>query len=280
LAVGRRSPAGDRPRSETSGKALLLTVLGEFVLPSGGTVWTGTLVEIMATVGIAEKNARQAISRLADDGVIEPERVGRRVRWSLSAHGHRLLSQGSARIYGFMTEPGSWDGRWLIVLWSIPEEQRSERHQLRQQLAFAGFGFPGPGVAVSPHLEREVEALDVLRRLGVADGAMVFRGEAGALATDAQLVGRAWDMEGLAGQYGQFIERFSRPEPLDERHTVGALTQLVHAWRRFPFVDPELPVDLAPPAWPGGAAHELFSRRHAAWVDGARRWVRALDGTA
>lgn len=270
-------PAESRPRAGTSAKALLLTVLGEFVLPEGGHAWTSTLVEVMGTVGITEKNARQAIARLADQGLTESERFGRRVRWRLSLQGTALLSQGTTRIYGFLSEPATWDGRWLIITFSVPEEQRGRRHRLRQQLAFAGFGFPSAGVAVSTHLDREAFAVRTLRELAVDDGAMVFRGAAGALAGDAELVRRAWDLGAVADQYRQFLDSFDTRDPHSDRDVARALTLLVHEWRRFPFVDPEIPLDLLPASWPGPLARQLFDRRHALWVDAARRWVRAVD---
>jgi hypothetical protein len=86
---GRREKAGAGARS------LLLTVLGEFVLPRGGEVWTGTLVTALGTLGVEEKSARQALSRTAAEGLLEPARHGRRVRWSLTGAGDRLLREGT-----------------------------------------------------------------------------------------------------------------------------------------------------------------------------------------
>jgi phenylacetic acid degradation operon negative regulatory protein len=49
----------------------------------------------------------------------------------------------------------------------------------------------------------------------------------------------------------------------------------VHAWRKFPALDPELPRELLPPRWMGNKAADLFSDRHARWADDARReWKR------
>jgi phenylacetic acid degradation operon negative regulatory protein len=56
-----------------------------------------------------------------------------------------------------------------------------------------------------------------------------------------------------------------------------AQTLLVHEWRRFPFLDPDLPERMLPARWPRGRAHELFHARHAEWEDGARGWFAALE---
>src|SRR5262245_6364456 len=75
-----------------SARSLLLTVLGEFSLPSARPVWTSALVGVMAGPGVEEKAARQALAGTAADGWIEPLRDGRRVRWDLTAPGRRLLT--------------------------------------------------------------------------------------------------------------------------------------------------------------------------------------------
>ena len=97
-----------------------------------------------------QKSARQALARTAAEGLLASDRSGRRVRWSLSASGRRLLTDGAARIYGFGTRSTAWDGRWLVLLVSVPESRRQLRHRLRTRLAWAGLGSPTPGVWVTP----------------------------------------------------------------------------------------------------------------------------------
>ena len=77
-----------------SARSLLLTVLGEFVHPRARPVWTSTLLEAMAALGVEEKSARQALARTASEGVLTSNRDGRRVHWSLTAHGETLLRGG------------------------------------------------------------------------------------------------------------------------------------------------------------------------------------------
>ena len=154
-----------RPRAGSSAKALLLTLLGEFVLPHGGAAWTGTLVRALALLDVEEKNARQALARTAAQGLVVGTRAGRRVRWTLTPAGVDLLTAGTRRIYEFGRADVAWDQHWLVVLCPVPEEQRAKRHQLRSRLGFAGFGFVGAGMAITPHLDREPVANAVLRDL-------------------------------------------------------------------------------------------------------------------
>ena len=39
----------------------------------------------------------------------------------------------------------------------------------------------------------------------------------------------------------------------------------MHAWRRFPFLDPALPGELLPAEWAGARAAALFGALHARW---------------
>ena len=87
------------PAQRGGAKALLLTVLGEFVLPSGGSAWTSTLVTTAETLGIGEKNARQALARIADQGLIESRPGDRDRRQRLL----RLTPAGMALEQGLFT---------------------------------------------------------------------------------------------------------------------------------------------------------------------------------
>ena len=93
-----------REVSHTSARSLLMTLLGEYVLPRDRPVWTSTLVQALGTFGVEEKSARQALARTAAEGWLVSERVGRRVRWSLTAQGRKLLTEGAERIYAFGRE--------------------------------------------------------------------------------------------------------------------------------------------------------------------------------
>ena len=263
---------------ETSARSLLLTLLGEFVLPQEGPVWTSTIVEVLDSLGVEEKAARQALARTAADGWLASERVGRSVRWSLTPSGRRLLTEGAERIYAFGASTPPWDGMWLILYVSVPETKRRLRHELRTKLTWAGFGSPGPGMWISPLPGREAEVRAVVEGLGLDDGAMSFTARFAAIGSEPEMVRRAWDLDAVAAQYAGFVSSFGELRPASACDTMLAQTRLVHEWRRFPFLDPRLPAELLPAGWIGDRARELFADRHAAWRDGAQRRWRELTG--
>jgi phenylacetic acid degradation operon negative regulatory protein len=255
-SLSRRHAAGAE-----SARGLLLTVLGEFVLPAGGVAWTSAVIDVLGRLGVEEKATRQALMRTASDGWLAAERVGRRTRWRLTPAGERLLTEGTARIYGFTAGLADWDGRWLLVLARAPETDRAARHHLRSRLTWAGLGSPAPGVWISPHTDRVAEVEAVLAAAGQLDGAQVFVASHTGHGDPAAMVRQAWDLVGIDAGYGYFLADFATAtgDPLTR------LTELVHAWRRFPSVDPSLPTALLPAGWSGTRAAALFRRRHAAW---------------
>lgn len=310
-----------RELGQTSARSLLLTVLGEFVLPAGEPVWTRALLDVLGALGVEAKSARQALARTAGEGLLTSDRDGRRVRWSLTPAGSELLSDGAARIYGFGRPTTGWDGRWLVLLASVPESRRRLRHRLRTRLAWAGLGSPAPGVWVSPDPGKEARVAAVLDELDLTGSGYSFVGHYGGIGRADDIVAQAWDLDVVERAYSEFLDEFgphlgpgaagrSEPGPAAaDRSTVehsasghargGAAAsdhtaastsadgcdvlarqvRLVHAWRRFPFLDPELPAELLPEQWAGSRAAELFTTLHehwdaparAAWADLAHR---------
>jgi phenylacetic acid degradation operon negative regulatory protein len=260
-----------RPRSGASATSLLLTIIGELTAPHGGALWTSTALAALDLCDVNERNARQGLARLAEQGVLDAERRGRRTRWHITDAGKQLLTTGTERIYGFGDADAAWDEHWLVVLASVPEDQRAKRHQLKSRLEFAGLGFIGQGVAITPHVDREAEVNGVLVDLDL-DDAVVFIARSGSLVPDRELIGRGWDLDALADRYLAFIHEFDARQPRSDSGRFVSLVDLVHEWRRFPFADPEIPAALLPARWPGHRAKRLFDARHESWSKGAAAW--------
>jgi phenylacetic acid degradation operon negative regulatory protein len=268
-ALIRRHAAG-----APSARGLLLTLLGEFVLPGGGAAWTSAVIAAFARLGIAEKATRQALMRTSVDGWLSAERTGRLTQWHLTRAGRRLLTEGAERIYSFASAAENWDGRWLLVAARIPDGDRSTRHAVRSRLSWAGLGWLGPGLWISAHPEREAEVARVLSEAGVAD-AHLFTATRSGLDGAADMVRAAWDLAGIERQYERFIAEFSGAEPAD---VLARHVELVHAWRRFPAIDPALPRELLPPGWNGLEAARVFACLHERWSAPAQAEWKRLNG--
>src|SRR3984885_13369663 len=285
--AARRTPgeeAAERGRplvSAGSARSQLLTVLGELVMPNGNSVWTSSLLYVLTGLGIEEQTARQAIARGAAADWITPHRHGREVQWELTPAGRRLIDQGAERVYSMSGESSPWDGNWLILLVSIPQQQRAVRKKLYGALSWEGFGTPTPGVWLSPHPDRQAGVEQVIGSLGLRESTLAFVGSLAPMGLrEDEIVARAWDLDGVRAQYEQLIIRYSgrRPPPGDP--LLLTHVQLVNEWQRFPFLDPQLPEALLP-NWIGHRAAVVFTQLRAQWYEDAQaRWREVVKETA
>jgi phenylacetic acid degradation operon negative regulatory protein len=265
-----------RSVGSTATRSVLLTILGEYVLPREEPVWQETLVAALESLGYTPAAARQALARSSRAGWLSAARHGRRARLSLSAATADLLGAGARRIYSF-AEPWDWDGRWLVLVLRVPERRREVRHQLRARLAWAGFGSLGGGVWLTPHTEREAEVAAAIRDESDAE-ATSFVAELGSFGSPASVAAQAWDLDAVRAHYDTFNTDFSRARCSAPEACFRTQTLLVHAWRKFPFLDPDLPAELLPAGWPRHRAHRLFLDRHRRWQGPARAYFDQLEG--
>lgn len=267
--VMSRRHAGGAP----SARGMMLTLLGEYVLPDGGAAWTSAVLAAFERLGVAEKATRQALMRTSNAGWLQSQKEGRRTRWQLTSAARRMLTDGAERIYSF-GPAREWDGRWVLVQVRIADSDRAARHRVRTRLEWAGFGTLGTGLWISPHPEREAEAVRVLADAGVSRDAHVFTARRSDVGDVKSMVGQAWNLEAIEAAYEEFNAGFRDAAPRD---VLARQLELVHAWRRFPGIDPALPRELLPVKWSGAKAAVLFADRHAQWADGARREWRRLN---
>lgn len=256
-------------------RSVLLTVLGEYVLPRGEGVWQATLVEALGVLGYSSQTARRALTRSAKAGWLRSERHGRRTQVHLTDEAANLLSSGAARIYSFGRD-WSWDGRWLLVVLRVPERSREVRHKLRAQLAWAGLGSLGGGLWLTPHTDREAEIAATVSTEPAAE-MLSFHAELGELGDLAEVVETAWDLAAVVDQYDQFIHDFADVRPQTPQACFRMQTTMVHAWRKFPFLDPDLPTELLPVKWPRRQAYEIFQDRHERWAKRAGEYFETLE---
>ena len=67
--------------------SLIVTVFGDAIVPRGGSLWLGALLDIMALFGSEAGLVRTALSRLVQDGLFERSRAGKNSYYRLSPQG-------------------------------------------------------------------------------------------------------------------------------------------------------------------------------------------------
>ncbi|HEX6361098.1 PaaX family transcriptional regulator C-terminal domain-containing protein [Actinophytocola sp.] len=261
-----------------SARAYLLIVLGEYALNHGGAAWTQTVVDTLALAGFEAKAARQALTRTAAEGLLVSQRVGRRTRWEVTPAGHDFLIAAKNRLFAAGPET-DWNGDWLILLTSVPENHRNLRHRLRAALSWAGFGSPVPGVWLSPHPTRATEARQALGSVGEPVQATLLHARLDDAEERHRLVGQAWDVAALDEDYSAFVDHFATATPASPGETLAQLAHLVYRWRRLLLADPGLPPTLLPAGWSGEQARELLLDLHRRWHPTALTWWRDREAT-
>lgn len=250
--------AVEAPQAERQPRQLIVTLYGLYARDDDGWFSVAALVRLMAGLAVDEAAVRSAISRLKRRELLDAERRGGAAGYALSPAAREILADGDTRIFGRRRAVAA-DG-WVLVVFSVPETEREKRHTLRTQLARLGFGTVAPGVWVAPgHLADELA--DVLARLGLDGYVELFRGEH--LPAGDTDVRSWWDLDALDHRYAQFLHRHGPVRAGRRRADPAAayadFVRLVTDWRRLPYADPGLPLDLLPPCWNGVRAADLFA---------------------
>jgi phenylacetic acid degradation operon negative regulatory protein len=244
--------------------SLIVTLFGDAIVPRGGSLWLGSLTEIMALFRIDAGHVRTAMSRLTADGWLTRARVGRNTYYRLSKQAEASFAAATRRIY-FGLEP-PFDGRLRIALLGPGVDDRSA---VRPALAAAGFA------ALSP--TAYVGVADPPVELSATPGVFVLR----AAADDSRKVAEAaWTNRALDVEYRRFLDRF---EPtaralaaggtLDGADAMVTRTLLIHHFRRVVLRDPGLPAVLLPPDWPGTQARALAAQLYRRLVPASEAWL-------
>ncbi len=242
--------------------SLIISVYGDAIAPRGGTVWLGSLIRLLAPLGLNERLVRTSVYRLSKEGWLSSNQIGRRSYYGLTRSGWRSFERAYERVY---SEPRvSWDGEWTLVL--MAQLPSRKRESLRRELSTLGFGAFSSDMLAHPMPPRAA-LISVLQDLDAQRRVVLLRARNEGLPTSAplnHLVRKCWNLEALGVQYAEFLDRF-RPvwravrdnTTLDPQEAFLIRTLLIHAIRRLLLRDPQLPDDVLPGDWHGAAARLL-----------------------
>ncbi|KQL46299.1 PaaX family transcrtiptional regulator [Brevibacillus choshinensis] len=265
-------------------QSMLFTIYGEYVRHYGSEIWIGSLTKLMGEFGLSEPAVRAAISRMLRQGWLESRKVGNRSFYSVSERGKKRLEEAAARIY--KVETGVWDGKWCMVSYNIPEERRALRDQLRKELGWMGFGMLTTSTWISPNnLSEPIKELTESQE--ITEYVEVFSADHVGWSDPKQLVQKCWNIDEINAKYREFIDTYrAEYEELEEsirqnKEVPDSLcfvnkTKLVHQYRKFLFIDPDLPQELLPELWLGKEADQLFQNYYQLLNPGAVRFFETV----
>ncbi|MBR1145957.1 phenylacetic acid degradation operon negative regulatory protein PaaX [Bradyrhizobium sp. AUGA SZCCT0431] len=244
--------------------SIVITVFGDAIVPRGGSVWLGTLLEFFAAIDIDSGVVRTAMSRLASDGWLERNKVGRNSFYRLDKKGRQTFDTATKHIYD--PPPSDWTGRFELLLIGNGGDRDASRDALKN----AGFGSPLPGVWVAP------------------SGVPVPEEAAGAIRLEVsaeddsgrRLLSESWPLQRTADAYLKFMKTFEplraslgRGEILSDTDAFTARILLIHHYRRVVLRDPLLPAPLLPRDWPGRAARQLCGEIYRGLLPASEQWL-------
>jgi phenylacetic acid degradation operon negative regulatory protein len=244
--------------------SVIITFYGDAIVPHGGSVWLGTLLEFFKALDVEEGGVRTAMSRLAADGWIERNRVGRNSFYKLAEKGLSTFRAATEHIY--YAKAPEWTGRFDLIL----AINGMGRDALRAELEPHGYSSVLPGLWLIPEGTFLPDISTSAFRLTAQTDELASR----------KLVAQAWPLGDISEAYRRFVDLFTplnaalaaSPSfsPID---ALVARILLIHEYRRVILRDPILPLALLPEDWAGKAARDLCAGLYHKLLPASERWI-------
>ena len=252
VAAGRAAAEDGAVRPQT----LMLNLLGRYLLGRPTVVSAGSVIEVFARAGVGQHAARSTLARMVNRGMLTRQRHGRAMYFGLTAQAEAILRDGEDRIWRSGAVNQDWDGCWTLLGFSLPESWQRQRHELRSQLTWAGFGPLFNGLWVAPG---RVEVTRLVASLGLESRVKAFYAQAVPGTDIARMVQENWDLDAVAARYHGFLARWQGPDmPPGRRDPLAVQLLLSSDWLQVIRADPRLPAEHLPADWPAAKAESLF----------------------
>ncbi|MBP2326327.1 phenylacetic acid degradation operon negative regulatory protein [Kibdelosporangium banguiense] len=243
-------------QDDHSAQSLMLSFLGIYLLDKDSAVYSGSVIDVFARVSVSEEAVRSTLTRMANRGLLTRHRQGRRVYFGLTDRAAQVLGDGARRVWRTGAVNRDWDGNWTMVAFSLPDSRRSDRHDLRSQLIWAGFGLLQNGLWIAPGIK---DAAAIVEELGLAENVTVFTAQPSKPTESLDLIHKAFDTDAIAARYNEFLERWDNRTPLPSAPDDLARQLVLHTdWLQLVRQDPYLPAEHLTEDWPAIRAEKTF----------------------
>lgn len=239
----------------------ILDLFGSFVRDYGGWVAVADLLALLGSLGVAETSGRSALSRMKRQGEIEAISRGSVRGYALTPGSEEWFADGTERI--MKGSPWRPDDLWVLAAFTVPEDERKVRYQIRARLRDLGFGQLSGGLMIAPAsiLDETVRALE---RAELVDYIDLWQSQHIGFMQMERVVASAWDLPMIDHAYRDYLASAAALEagaaPADDEAAFVRYVHHVHAWRELPFIDPGIPDRYVPGDWRATEARETFGR--------------------
>ncbi len=265
--------------AKISAPSLIITLFGDCFSQHGGSIWLGSLIDILKSIGISERVVRTTVFRLVQDDLLQTEKIGRCSYYSFSDNGIHHYERTSGRIYSnnFQQEEKFWT---LILTHQIDDIKINE---FKKGLSWLGFGQLRPGLFAHP--TSNLDALeDLTISLDVKKDIISFQAQIGDLISELNLkhlVFENWGLDSLkqnyqthCNLYRPFLKRLSaKVSAFNDYDCFILRTILIHEYRRILLRDPDLPANMLDANWPGVAAQDVTLRIYKQIAQKSQRFI-------
>lgn len=238
-------------------QSLMLSFLGDQVLGRDVCVYSGSVIDVFGRAGVGEHATRSTLTRMVGRDLLRRQREGRRMYFGLTERSESVLRDGEQRIWEDGAVNRQWDGSWTLLGFSLPESWQRQRHDLRAQLTWSGFGPLFGGLWIAPG-EADVSAL--VTELGLSAHVKIFRAHADAGMDIGAMIEETWALGELATRYEAFVRRWQHWETTEPAadEALALRLRLSTEWLQIIRGDPRLPVKHLPDNWPAEQAEKTF----------------------
>lgn len=259
--------------------SLLFTIYGDFIIRYSKEFRIGAVIQVLTEFDIQAPAVRMAVSRAVQEGLMRPVPTQKGL-YAMTEKGWSRLEDGIRRVYRQSPEP--WDGSWRVVTLTVTDDRRELRERLPAELEWRGFGALTPSTWISPH--HQEDAVRYLAEEYDLHGLLhLFMARYAGPEEDHKLVTHCWNLEAIAAKYQEFLAEvqprydqmrrvLSSGQEIPDSRLFAERVWLVHQWRKFLHLDPDLPEELLPKDWGGARPRELFWEYYRFLSGGAERF--------
>lgn len=183
------------------------------------------------------RQSRGALAKLAKLGWAQKTKKDGEIYYQITAKGEKEFD----KILKPLRQSGSWDGRWRLVMFDIPENQRAVRDRLRRALTRLGLGILQASVWISPNdIRKDIE--EIAKRLNL-EGAIRFFEVSRNENLNKTIIEKSWNLPELSDLYKKFnfsAERLSKFSTKKNNHRL-ATKKLIFEYALILQKDPILP---------------------------------------
>lgn len=144
------------------------------------------------------RQTRGVLAKLKKLGLSEKIQKGNEIYYRITSKGEKEFD----KILKPLKIVGTWDGRWRLVIFNIPESKRDVRDRLRRALTKLGLGILQPSVWISPNdIKNEIEEIGT--RLGISQSLRFFEVTRNK-SLDKTIIEKSWNLPELLDMYKKF----------------------------------------------------------------------------